>query len=123
MLDEVAEHAVHGRARLELLEDRAHDGLRLFVRVLDDLARGPAHVPDRHEHAQLAALGLAQLARPHPLLHQVQLRLAHGALEPEQQAVVVRRGVVHAIEVAEQRAEQRAHLEQVVPVAARAGQA
>jgi hypothetical protein len=46
----------------------------------------------------------------------VQLGLRHRALEPEQQAVVELAGVIEPILVADQRARQRADLEQPVPV-------
>jgi len=46
----------------------------------------------------------------------VELGLAHGALEPEQEAVVEVGGVVDPVLVQDQRLEQGADLEQVVPV-------
>ena len=46
----------------------------------------------------------------------VQFGFAHGALEPEQQAVVEVRRVVHAVLVADERARHRRQLEQALPV-------
>jgi len=57
------------------------------------------------------------------LLDDVQLGLADRALEPEHEPVVVVRRIVDAVEIAQQRPEQRADLDQLVPVAAAAGQA
>src|SRR5215213_8461832 len=59
----------------------------------------------------------------HARLEDVQFRLAHGALEAQQQAVVVGAGVVDAVRVADQRVEERAHFQELMPVAARARQA
>ena len=97
--------------------------LHLLVGVERHVPRGPAHIADRHRHGQLPAPRLVELALVHPLLEQVQLGLAHGALEPQQQAVVVVRRIVEAVGVGEQRAEERAQLQQPVPVGVGAGQA
>ncbi len=77
LADEVAEHSVEGPEPPEGAEDQADHMLRLLVRVEDDLAGRAAHVPDRQRDRQLAALGLGQLARQHPLPDQVQFCLAH----------------------------------------------
>jgi hypothetical protein len=52
----------------------------------------------------------------------VQFCLAHRALEPEQQAIIVDRRVENAVTVGDERVEQGADLEQLVPVAAGAGE-
>jgi len=52
----------------------------------------------------------------------VQLCLAHGALEPEQETVVEVRGVVDPVFVQDQRVEQGADLEQPVPIRVVAGE-
>ena len=73
LLDQIAQHAVERAQPGEGAEDQADDMLRLLVRVEDDLAGRAADVPDRQRDRQLAALGLGQLARQHPLPDQVQL--------------------------------------------------
>ncbi len=90
----------------------------LLVGVEDDLAGRAADVPDRQRDRQLAALGLGQLARQHPLPDQVQLCLAHRSLQAQQQPVVVEPGVVDAVGIGEEHAGQRAQLQQLVPVPA-----
>ena len=92
--------------------------LRLLVRVEDNLAGRAAHVPDRQRDRQLAALGLGQLARQHPLPDQVQFCLAHRSLQAQQQPVVINPRVIDAVRVGEQHAGQRAQLQQLVPVPA-----
>ena len=71
---------------------------------------------------QLAAAGLVELALVHPLLEDVKLRLAHHAVQAEQEPVVVVGRVVEPVGVGQQHAEAGAQLQQLVPVLARAGQ-
>src|SRR5262245_5696397 len=72
---------------------------------------------------QLAAAGLVQSAFGHPAAQEVQLGLTHNALQAEEQSVVEVGGVVQAIVVAQQRAEQAAQANQGGPVRIRACQA
>ena len=66
-------------------------------------------------------LGPASLE--HARLEDVDLRLAHRALQPQQQAIVVKAGIVDAVGIADQRVEESAHLQQLMPIPARARQA
>ena len=72
--------------------------------------------PDRQRQAQLAARGLVAQPADQSRADEVQLRLAHRALEPEQQPVVEVRRRVHAVTVGDQRAGQRAQVQQPMPV-------
>ena len=92
--------------------------LGLLVGIQDDLAGRAADIADRQRDRQLAALGLGQLARQHPLPDQVQLCLAHRPLQPQQQPVVVDPRVVDAVRIGEQHPRQRAQLQELVPVPA-----
>jgi hypothetical protein len=74
----------------------------------------------RRSSPRAAVLPLA-LVQAHPDL--VQLRLAHDAGQAQKQAVVVGAGVVEALAIADDDAEHRAQLQQLVPVAIVAGQA
>jgi hypothetical protein len=56
------------------------------------------------------------------LYEAAELGLAHRPLQPQQQPVVVVHRVVDAVGVGQQRARQRAQLQQLLPVSARAGQ-
>ena len=87
---QVAEHAVERSQPAEGAEDEADDVLRLLVGIEDDLAGRPAGVPDRQRDRELAALGLGQLARQHPLPDQVQFVFAHRPLQAQQQPALVR---------------------------------
>ena len=73
LVNQIAQHAVERAQPGEGGEDQADDMPGLLVRVEDDLAGRAADVPDRQRDGQLAALGLGQLARQHPLPDQVQL--------------------------------------------------
>ncbi len=52
----------------------------------------------------------------------MQLNLAHGPFQPEQEAVVIPVRIVDPVRVGQQRPGQRAQLDQLMPVPARAGQ-
>ena len=125
-LDAVAgEEAEHGADRaepVEQVEDQPDHGPDLLVRVQHHLAGGAADEPGRQRHGQLAAAGLGDPPGPHPLPDQVQLSLADGALEAQQQPVVVLGRVIDAVQVAQQRPGQRAQLQQLMPFAAGPGQ-
>ena len=86
------------------------------------LTGGTARQPGRQRHRQLAAAGLGDPPGPHPLLDQVQLSLADGALQAQQQPVVVPGRVIDAVQVAQQRPGQRAQLQQLMPLPAGPGQ-
>ena len=72
---------------------------------------------------ELAALGFGSATFIHAELEQMKFRLADGALETEQEAIVQRIGVINSLAVPEQGIAQGADLEQLVPVAARASKA
>src|SRR5215212_7568204 len=120
---QVTHHAVGAAAPLEDVEDQAQRITHPLVGIEDDLARGAAQEAARQVEAQLAALGLvpAPLLEPRP--HDVELSLAHGALEAQQEAVVVEPRVVHAVVVGDEGSGQGADFEQVVPVPAGAREA
>ena len=119
---QVDQHAVDRAPLLEQVEHQPDDGPHLLVGIERDLARRPPHVAARQVEEQLAAPGLGPAPRVHAALEDVQLGLAHGALEAEQQAVVVGRRIEDAVAVGDERVEQGADLEQLVPVAAGAGE-
>src|SRR3954447_7068493 len=94
-----------------------------LVGIEDDLARGAAQEAARQVEAQLAALGLVPASLLEPRPHDVELGLAHRALEAQQEAVVEKPRVVHAVVVGDEGSRQGADLEQVVPVPAGAREA
>ena len=71
---------------------------------------------DRQGQRELAAARLVEDAAAQARAQHVQLRLAHRALEAEQQPVVEVRRVVDAVLVQDERVGQRADLQQSVPV-------
>src|SRR4051794_32053537 len=122
VVDQVAHHAVDAAAALEDVEDEADGVADPLVGIERHLARGPLEVAARQVEAELAPPGLVPAPLLEPGAHDVQLGLAHRALEPEQQPVVVERRVVDAVAVGDQRAGEGADLEQLVPVAAGPGE-
>jgi hypothetical protein len=71
---------------------------------------------------QFAALRLIAFACFQAAVQHVQLRFAHRALESQQKAVIVIARVVHAVGVSQQRPEDRAQFQQLMPIPARSGQ-
>ena len=53
----------------------------------------------------------------------MQLSLAHGALEAEQQSVVEHRGMIDAVGIADESVSEAAEIEQAIPVGVVAGEA
>jgi hypothetical protein len=86
------------------------------VGIEHDVAGGVIDQPDGQAHGELPAPGLGQDPALQPRADEVQLGLADRAFEAEQQPVVDRAGVIEAVLVADQRARQRAQLEQPVPI-------
>ena len=79
-------------------------------------------VADRHADAQLAAARLGAGGVEHAGAQHAELELADAALHAEQQPIVRPAGVVDAVQVDHPRLDQAAQLEQVMPVAAVAGE-
>jgi len=99
-----------------IAEDEADDLLHLRIRVQHHFPGRAADIPAGDGHSEFAAAGLAQPPLLHALLEDVQLRFAHRALEPEQEAVVVLARVVDAIDVGDERAEEGADFQELVPI-------
>src|SRR6266568_9259142 len=112
-----AAHGGGGRADAsEGVEEGTQGGLNLEVGVQDDLAVRRVDEPHREADLQLATAGLGQDAADEAGTEHVQLGLAHGPLESEQQTVVELAGVVEAVLIQYQGVGQRADLEQPVPI-------
>jgi hypothetical protein len=71
---------------------------------------------DRCADPQFAAPSLIDLAAAHAGFKKVQLRLAHGSLEPEQQSIVKANRIVNTILIEDKRAGLTAEFEQPMPV-------
>jgi len=117
---------LHGRARRagageqgEHVSDRL---LHTGIRVKDHLAGRVVDKPDRQRHLQFAATGLGPLPADEAGPDEVQLGLAHGAFEPQQQPVVEVGRVIQPVLVTDQRRGHGADLQQPVPVGVVTGQ-
>ena len=105
--------------RLEHQPDRLDD---LPVAVEPHLPILIVGQPDRQRDAQLAARRLAALPADQARLDALQLELADGALDVQQQLVAAIARVVHAGLVENQRVGNVRHLQQLAPVVVVAGQ-
>ncbi len=114
-------HRPHLREAFEDGAEGTGDGL---VGMEPDLAFVLApDEADRQATAQGAARGLVANAPVEPRAQDVQLRLTHGAFEPEDEAVVEQRGVVDSVGIADQGIRHGAQVEEPVPVGVIARQA
>jgi len=108
---------------IKRLEQQSKGALDLEVRIEHDASCAVVHQPDWQRHLELAAARFVQDAALQARLENVQLGFAHGALQPEQKAVVeVRRGV-DPVFVKDERARQSGRLDQAMPVGVVAGKA
>ena len=114
--DQVTKDRVRGTEFLELLEDQPDHPAGLLVGLLDDLARGRLEVAQGDGQEQLAALRLVPAPAEQAIAQRHQLEFAHGAPHPQEQAVVPVQGVVDAVLIAEQRVEDAAHVDELMPV-------
>ena len=87
---------------IELVEDQPYHLLSLLVGVEGQPAAGFAHIADRRVVEQLATAGLVQSPLVHSEEQEVQLGLAHDALQTQEQTVVEVGRVVQTIVVAQE---------------------
>ncbi len=120
--DQVAQDHGDRTLPLELFEDGAHNGLHLLVGIEVHFAQWPANITDWHKVDQLSQSCLLHGALVHALLENVLLGFRHRAFQAEQEAVIVARGIVQPVKVADKRAEEGAQFEELIPVLANAGQ-
>ncbi len=94
--------------------DGSHDSL---VGMTQHLAVGLSpHESDRQATPELTARRLVADSAIEACAQHVQLGLAHGALEPEQQAVIEQRRVIDAVGVADQRVGETGKIDETMPV-------
>ena len=122
MFDQIGHHLADRPEPIEQIEDEADRRLRLFVGIERHLARGTAHVAHRHGLAQLAPSRLGFPAREHPRLQDMQFGFRHRPFQAQQQTIVVMGWIIHPIGVGDQRIEQRADFQKLMPIAAGARQ-
>jgi hypothetical protein len=99
--------------------DRVPD---LLVGAEHDAAVFVAVEPDRQRQLQLATGSLVTQPAVQAGADQVQLGLRHRALQPQQEPIVELARRIHAVGVGDQRARQRAQVQQLMPVRRRARQ-
>ena len=106
---------------LDLVEDQrnrlAHSAVRVLLQTIAVL-----HVADRGGDDQLAAPGLLVARRQRTLPQQVELVLVQRALQSQQQPIVALAGRVDGLLVHQNRVDHPAHLDQLLPVPAVAGE-
>ena len=121
----LAQRQQHLARRAELGEPPEHGRDRLHHSLVGaeyDLVVMVVVKPDRETLAQLTTFGFVAQTGGQPGPDQMQLGLAHRALQPEDEPVVEVTGVIDTVGVGDQRVRQRAQVQQLVPVGVVAGQ-
>jgi hypothetical protein len=107
-------HRAHLSETREDAADRRHDGL---VGMKADLAILLApYESDRQSAAQLAKGGLVTNAAIETSTEHIKFGLAHGALGPEQEAVVEERRMIDAVGIADQGVRESGEIDEAVSV-------
>jgi hypothetical protein len=122
MVGQVLQHATDRTSALEQIEYQVDRRANLFVRVKCDLARWAQHVATWQPSHEFATQGLGTTPLMHARFEDVQLCLRHRALQTQQHPVVKVGRVVHTIRIRNEGIEQRAHLQQLMPIPTRTRQ-
>jgi hypothetical protein len=120
-----AERQQHLPAGAQFGEAAEHRRYRLHHRLVgaDHHRAGVVVVePDRQELPQFTAGGLVPQPGSQPRSDQMQLGLAHRALQPEHQPIIEIRWVVDTVGVGDQGVGQGTQIQQLIPVGVIAGQ-
>jgi hypothetical protein len=102
---------------LELSKHQTQPGLHFLVRVENNSAVEPIDETSRHRQTQFAASRLLTFALMETHLNLMQFGFAHDAREAEQQPVMIGARVIEPFAVGDQNPEERAQLEQLMPIA------
>jgi hypothetical protein len=122
LLGEHREQDLPGAAELaEAGEDQPDHLLDPQVGIEAEAELAMPHIADRHADAQLTAPRFGAGGVEHAGTQHTELELADAALHAEQQPVVRPAGVIDPVQIDHARLHQPAELEQVMPVAAVAG--
>ena len=117
------QHHLTRRPQLvESVEHRHDGGADRLVRADHDTSVLVVVQPDRQQLPQLAPCRLMPQAGIQPGPQHMQLGLAHRALQPEHQPVVVVAGVIQPVRIGDQGVGHRTQVQQVIPVGVAAGQ-
>ena len=118
VLDQVSHHLADRAESLEQIEHQTDRRLCLLIGIEHHLAGWAPQITHGHRLAELAPPSFGSATFQHARLEDVQLRFRHRPLQPEQQTVVVVGRIIHAVGIRNQRVEQGADLQQLVPVPA-----
>ena len=100
----------------EGIEEQLYGRANRLIRVEHHRSIRMVNQANRQRHFQFATTRLAANTTLKARLQYMEFRLAHGALQAEQQTVIEMRRVVDAVLVEDQRPSERGQFEQAVPV-------
>jgi hypothetical protein len=117
--DHVSQHGPGRTKAVELIEYQSNHAAGLLIRIQRIATFRWPDVSDRRADEYFASSDLVQQALTHAVPQHMQLGLRHDPRQAQEQAVIVIRRVVQAILIRQQRTEQAAQFEQLMPVLAR----
>jgi hypothetical protein len=101
---QVPDDPVNAPAALKDVKDQLQRLAHALIGIQHDLPGGATQETARQVEAEFAALGLVPASFLEAGAHDVQLGFAHRALQSQQKPVVVNRGIVNPVVVANERA-------------------
>jgi hypothetical protein len=122
VLDQIAQQCPDGAESLKLVEYQPDDLLDLLIGVKANFSGGRIEIACGQAAAEFTALGLVEGALMEALFEGMEFGLTHGALQAQQQAIVIVAGVVNAIEVADEGFEECTDFEELMPVLGRSSE-
>src|SRR5215813_12495408 len=105
-----------GAEFLKLAQDQSNHMLHLLVWIFDDAFIRESYQSRGQALHILTASHFTQAACIEALLHQRVLCLRHGPLQPKQKSVVREAGIVDAIRIANERAQQGRSISELIPL-------
>ena len=119
---EEADGSDRASSPLEGLEHQTDGALDLGIGIKADRPVGSVDQADRWTHLEFAASCFVELAAAHARFEDMQLGLAHRALEAEQKTIVELSRIVDAVFIEDEGGGQRAQLDEAMPVGRVAGE-
>ena len=117
MITKVVQNGCRFPQARELLKDGVDGRLHLLIRIERHPAIGLADIADRQRTGQLALAGLVPAPALQASSNGPQFGFAEGALESQEQAIIMILGIVETVFVGNQGVENRGRLQNPVPVA------
>src|ERR1019366_3722300 len=101
----------------ELGKNQVQPGLHFLIRIEDDSAARPMRETRRQRQTKFATSGLLTFPLMETHLDLMEFGFAHDPRQAEQQAIVIGPRIIEPFAIGNEHAEERAQLEQLMPIA------